>query len=131
MPEPVYLLILAPWAPLLAWTLARYGFGRYGVIVHALALLATLLLGYAVIGLWLNPIAHPPAGAFSSVERLMLEVEYWWALYLYRKAWPLPVLVYFGLCWLFAVLLVRRHPQWVEAPRQAHGDGGDFGGRKA
>lgn len=123
MPEPLYLLILAPWTPILVWALARHGFGRYSVIVHALALLATLALGHAALRLWLIPILEPPAGAFSSVERLMLEVEYWWPLRFYRKAWPAPVLVYFGLCWLLAVWWVRRRPDWVDSAQSTGGEG--------
>ncbi len=112
MPEPLYLLVPLAWAPLLVYALARLGFRRHGAIVHALALLATLALVRAVLGLWLDPLSEP-GHAFAPVEQIVEEVDHWWALYLYRNAWPALAVAYFLACWLAALpfALKRRRTQ--------------------
>ncbi|MEI2429345.1 hypothetical protein RDV84_22335 [Lysobacter yananisis] len=121
MPEPIYLLILAAWSPPLILALARLGFGRHGVIVHALALAATLAVVYAALRLCLAPLREPGTEqAFASVDTIVRQVDYWWAVYLFEQAWPALAAGYFVVCWLLALpfALRLRRQRIAAAPRE-------------
>lgn len=120
MPEPIYLLILVAWAPPLVFALARLGFGRYGVVTHAVAALATYPLAYASMRLWLAPLREPSAAqAFAPVATIMNRVDYWWVIVLFEQAWPVPATFYFGLCWLLALPFALQRRQRQRAAQAA------------